>query len=427
MADDVTPPAADAGRLRPWELAAVAALALAVRVVYVLATKLGDTDLTDEGDAIYYSQQALLNARGQWFEHAAGTPAADHPPLTALLLTPVAWLTDGSILAERFVMVTAGTVAVAVIAVLAAHLAGRPAGLAAGVIGALYAGLWINDGLLYAEAPTALLVALVLLVSIRLWERPSAGRAAALGGICGLAALTRGELALLVVLLAVPAALLAGGAGGPRPRRLGRAALVVGAAAIVVAPWVVWNLARFEHPVLLATNDGFTLAGSNCDTTYDTTAIGFWSLDCSLAAVPPEGDHSVMDRRLRQVGLEYMGDNLERLPTVVLARLGRTWGLYAPGQMVSMTRGEGREPLVSWIATYSYWALAPVAVAGAVVARRRGLRLWPFGATVVMVTAVTVAVYGTYRFRVPADVGIVVLAGIAVAAATGRLAPAVDR
>jgi hypothetical protein len=41
-----------------------------------------------------------------------------------------------------------------------------------------------------------------------------------------------------------------------------------------------------------------------------------------------------------------------------------------------------------------------------------------------MVTFVTVAAYGTLRFRVPADVSFVVLAGLAVAAVIQRGPPA---
>jgi hypothetical protein len=65
--------------------------------------------------------------------------------------------------------------------------------------------------------------------------------------------------------------------------------------------------------------------------------------------------------------------------------------------------------------------LLPVAAAGTVVARRRHIRLWPFAATVVLVSVTTVAAYGIVRFRVPADVSIVVLAGLAVGAAVDRL------
>lgn len=411
----------EARRLRPSDLVALGGLALVVRATYVVVAKWGDRDLTDEGDAIYYALAALQNAEGRWFQQVAGTgPAADHPPMTALLLTPVAGITDGSILAERFVMVAIGTAAVVAMAVLAAQLAGRVAGLATGVIAALYAGFWVNDGLLMSESPTALLVALILLTALRLSARPSVAGAAVLGAVGGVAALTRAELVLLVVLLAAPATLAARPDGAAWRTRLRDLAVVGVTAGAIVAPWVGWNLARFEEPVLLSTNGGFTLAGANCDTSYYTSGIGFWNLECSFAASPGAGDHSEMDEALRAAAFEYVGDNADRLPAVVLARLGRTWGVYAPEQMVELNVGEGRERGVSWAAMVSYWLLLPVAAAGVPIARRSGVRLWPLVATVVLVTVVTVLFYGIVRFRLPADVSLVVLAGIAVGSAVER-------
>ena len=51
-----------------------------------------------------------------------------------------------------------------------------------------------------------------------------------------------------------------------------------------VAPWALYNLARFDRPVLLSTNDGTTLLGANCDTTYYDD-LGGWDIRC-LEPVP---------------------------------------------------------------------------------------------------------------------------------------------
>ena len=52
---------------------------------------------------------------------------------------------------------------------------------------------------------------------------------------------------------------------GERARTGRRIGAAVGASVLVVAPWVVYNLSRFDQPVFLSTNDGLALAGSNCD------------------------------------------------------------------------------------------------------------------------------------------------------------------
>lgn len=398
-------------------LALVVAAGFAWRVVYVLRWKGGDDDLSNEGDAFYYSAQARSNAAGDLFQHPfTGGPAADHPPITALVLTPVSWLDSHVVLAQRLVMVVIGTAAVAVIGLLGRRIGGDRVGLLAALLAAVHAPLWANDGLLMAEAPTALLVAGLLWCAIEVYDDPSPRRLVLLGALAGLATLTRAEQALLFVLLLLPLVVRRERSWQERLRPLVVAGL---AAAVVVAPWVGWNLVRFEEPTLLSTNDGLTIFGANCHTTYYTPAIGFWDLRCPLDH-PVEGDAAAESAEWRSMGLQYLRDNLGRLPKVMVARVGRVWGVYEPQQMVWFNTGEGREPWASRVALYQHLALLPVAVAGALVLRRRPLVLWPLLATAVAVTATAALFYGIVRFRVPADVAIVVLVAVAVDRALAR-------
>ena len=64
--------------------------------------------------------------------------------------------------------------------------------------------------------------------------------------------------------------------------------------------------------------------------------------------------------------------------------------------------------------TFVYYPLVVAAVAGAVVLIRRRTPLWPLAATFVMVTITAMVLYGLTRFRVPAEVAIVVLAAVLV-------------
>ena len=62
---------------------------------------------------------------------------------------------------------------------------------------------------------------------------------------------------------------------------------------VLVAPWVGWNLHRFDKPVYLSSNIGLALAGSNCDPVYSGGGIGLTYLapPCTLAT-RPKGDQS---------------------------------------------------------------------------------------------------------------------------------------
>ncbi|MGH9113299.1 MAG: ArnT family glycosyltransferase [Acidimicrobiales bacterium] len=386
-------------------IAAVAAGALVLRVVYVF----GKRDQPPLGDAVYYSSQAELLARGKGFVRPFfGGPAADHPPLTSLAMTPVVWVTD-SLTAQRLAMAVIGVAVVIACAYLGHLVAGPRAAVIAGVIAAVYPNLWMNDALVMSDTLTALFVALFLIAMYRWRERPSVGTACLVGLAAGLGTLTRAEIPLLVVLVAVPVMLSARSlARADRLRCLAATAVVAG---LVLAPWVIPNLVRFDRPVLLSSNDGITLIGANCDNTYENV-IGFWDLTCA-PTLP--GDQSVQSAEYRRLAVDYVGDHLDRVPAVVAARVGRVWSAYRPYDMVYVNQAEGREAWASRLGIWSYWALLPFAAAGWWTLRQRRQPTWTLVAPFVTVTVVAAVFYGITRFRVPAEVSIVVLSAVALA------------
>jgi len=240
---------------------------------------------------------------------------------------------------------------------------------------------------------------------------PSWRHALGAGVGCGLAMLARGELALLVPFVVLPAVVLLRSAS--RGTRLRLAGVVVGAAVLVISPWVVYNLSRFEEPVLLSNGDGGVLLGANCDDVYSGDGIGYWSLTCS-ADVPMKGrDKSEVSDRQREKAFDYVGDHLGRVPIVVAARVGRTFSLYVPGQSADLAVGEGRPHGLSLIGAALFWVLVPFAVAGALRLRGNPV-LVPLLGPFVLVLVVAAAFYGAVRFRVPAEVSLVVLSGVGV-------------
>ena len=180
----------------------------------------------------------------------------------------------------------------------------------------------------------------------------------------------------------------------------------------MVSPWLVANLTRFDEPVLFSTNDGLTLCGANMDRTYYGSGTGLWALDCATYPVP-KGDRSVTSNALRKDGLRYIRDHLDRVPVVVAARVGRVWSIYAPGQMADYNRNEGRPVWASWLAFASFWVLVPFAVRAACCCAGGKVPITPLVAQFVIVTITAAAIYGLVRFRVPAEVSLVVLAAVA--------------
>lgn len=409
-----------------WGLLAITMVALALRLAYVLLVVGDDPPL---GDAIYYSAQAEIITRGEGFTHPFfGGPAADHPPATAAILALASFGGGDPLFEQRLLMAVVGTLAVVAIAHLAREVGRTTVGLVAGALAAVYPGLWVNDGLAMSETPTALITALLLLVAIRWYRGGSPGWL--VGVVGGVAVLTRAELGLLLGLLVLP--VLFGRAGGrmcdhdarpstvrPWTARVWSVAAVALAAILVVAPWTIRNVMRFEEPVLISTNDGLTLIGTNCDVAY-FEGVGFWHLGC---APPVEGDQSEVSMQYRTMAVEYARDHLDRLPTVVAARVGRVWGVFRPMDMVYINQGEGRPQPASRLAIWSWWFLAPVAATGLVLVQRRRGPWWPLLAPSLAVTVTAMVTYGIPRFRVPAEVPLLVAAAFTLAVGIARALP----
>lgn len=418
-------------------LAIITIAGLVFRVAYILAFKLGAVDTCDRelcGDALYYSSSANVFAHGYGFENRLGGPghffpAADHPPLTTIVMAPTnLFFWRHSVVAQRLGMAMLGAAVIVAMGLLARRLAGDRAGLIAAGIAAVNPNFWMNDVLVMSETLATLLIVSTLIAVYRFIDEPSTRRAAVVGLVIGLAGLTRAELLLFLPFTLLPVALLRRSISVPA--RLGRLAVASLVVVGVLAPWVLYNLNRFENPVYLSTNDGITLLGANCDQVYgvdDPGGVGFWKLQCTAdvdATLPPGADESVVDKAYRDAAIDYIKNHKRLVPGVVMIRLGRGWGVYGPDQMAWLNQGEGRSRPVSWAGYVVWWLLLVPAGAGVVVLFRRKVPVWPLLSTILVVSVTVAVFYGIVRFRLPADVAATALAAVAIDALLARRAGA---
>ena len=401
----------------PRALRVVVGVALAVRVAYWL-TKWNRALLLN--DSWYYSGQALQLAHGTWFrELFVDQPGAEHGPLTSILMAPVSygghywnW--------QRLVTVATGVALVWVIGRMAHEWWGPRVAVVAASIAAVYPNLWMNDGLVMSESISTLLVALSLWAA---WRAAHAGpehvrrSMLLLGAALGLATLARSELALFVPLVLVWVGLVRRRSSAPwRPVLV--ATVVAG---LVVAPWVGFNLARFERPVLLTTNDGTTLLGANCGDVYHGPNLGGWSLACVTdAQYRQDEEPSVRSARQRSQALHFVRGHLRSLPRVVVARVARSLDLYGFTNLVHQDTGEERPEWAVWAGIVMFWLLAIAAAFGV---RRTGRRLrWLLVLPVVVSLATSVLFYGAHRIRSSAEPVMVLLAAVGVVSLLDRWA-----
>jgi 4-amino-4-deoxy-L-arabinose transferase-like glycosyltransferase len=405
-----------------WVLLAICVVALGIRVGYTVGWKQVDTI---GGDAYYYHRAANLLADGKGFVHpyaydkGISMPGADHPPGWIIVLALPSLLGFDTILSHQLVGCLLGTGTIALLGVTGRRIAGDRVGLIAAGVGAIYPGLWLPDATLMSESLALLCGTVVILTAYQAWEKPSARRFALVGGAIGLATLARAEAFMLVGLLVLPLAAWVPKVSGARAR-LGRFALGAGAFVLVVSPWVVANLIRFEEPALLSTQMGPTLEAAYCEDTFYGHNLGSWSLDCITDW--GDRDRSVLDRLSRQNAVDYLDEHRGRLPRVMAARVLRTFNLAHVSDQVNFDWfAEARPINASWAAVASFWVLGLTAIAGVVVLRHRGVPSFPLLSTVANVLITVLVFYGSTRFRSPAEPAIVLLAAVAFDATIRRL------
>jgi 4-amino-4-deoxy-L-arabinose transferase-like glycosyltransferase len=432
------------GARRRWFLAlgAIVAGGLALRIFYI---EVHTQSISVLSDAYWYHGGANLLVDGRGFIdsnllalHGRELPSASHPPGYLVVLAVSSLFGFRSFHDHQIWSALIGAGTIVAVAYAGRRLAGVRVGLVAAVIAAVYPNFWFPEAQVMSETLVLLLVAVTVILAYRCWERPTPVRVAALGLVIGLTVLTRAEAVLLVPFLLVPMALFLPGLDVRR--RLVVFGLGAATVGLTVAPWVLYNLSRFEEPVLVSTGEQTLLAG-NCREVYDGDAVGFWTIDClsavncpdpadreqdllgCLARVDPgHPDVSAQQARYRREAVRNMRKHLGDLPFVVFAREGRVWGYYRPGQQVNFDALSSREFELSRIGFGTYYALAAGTVAGVVILRRRHVPVFPllsFPATVALAVAAT---FGETRYRALAEVTLVLGAAVAVDAGLAALA-----
>ncbi len=364
------------------------------------------------GDGYEWSAQGNLNAAGHWFVSPITLhPDALRPPAWAIVLTFWAWFGQHSWFSQQILACVIGSGTVLLVGLCARRVAGDRAGLVAAGIAAVYAGLWVYERAILSETLLLPEIALFIILVYRFRGHPSIRGAALLGGMCGVMAMTRSEQILTFPLIVLPVIL--GVNWGSWRRAVTWLALAAVVLLLVLTPWTVFNLGRFQRPVLLSNGFGPAIATANCQPAYYGPDIGYGELACLYPYYG--GDQSVDDGKYLHNGLKYAEGHLSRLPVVVFAREGRTFGFWNPFQQTSIDgQWMGTWVGVARLEMISYWLLLVPAVIGAVALRRRRIPLYPLLAFVVVVAVTVAPSIGDPRYRAAADVPLVVLAAVGI-------------
>lgn len=394
-----------------------------------------------------YQPHGPLAADETWYVHVAhsllqgkgftlgGQQTALHGPLTVLLLVPATLLEPHGYTLQRATMSLLGALSVVVLGFVARELAGPRAGLIAAVIAALYPGLWVNDLIATSETPAILLLCLVALLSLRARRAASPLWFVLAGAGIGLLALDRAELAVLGLALLAACALPGAKARG----ELRRVALWLLAAVVVavafVTPWTIYNEARFHRTVLISNDLGQTLVGANCPQSYYGPLTGYDGNTCfypvlkraEVALAHQPYNEAAYDSYFRHAAVSYALHHVSRWPVVAAMRELWLWSLWRPGWTVFMaTVYIGRPAWMTWAQIWGFWLLAPVAILGLFAARRRRVEVRVPAIMIAFTAAIGLLVVGHLRYRIPAEVAVVLLAAVAIDSLIARRAGVSD-
>ncbi len=408
----------------------VAGLVLRVAFALVWATPLGFTP----GDERYYQHVGQSVADGHGYVDdllGASGPSTSHPPAFVLVIAGLDRLglsppdNHGSDDPQRVALALVTAAAIPLAALLGRRLAGPGVGVVTAAIVAVHP-LWVQNGPnLWPEGIYLVLILAMLLLAVRLIDRPSWPRAAAVGVAIGLCALTRSEGVAFLVLLGLPVAIVAE-RGWRRRLRLGGVILL--AALVVVAPWLIRNY-TIVHTVTFSTQDGMTVAGSNCDETYAGDRLGGFTFDCTVRAsfdadvrFGTTSNAATMSDHLQTVAADYVSDHRGSVPKVVGARVLRAWSLFHTGDELTWSVQEHRNRTFQTVGQYLEWVLLPLAVLGAVLLPRPAWRRWiVVAAGPVLVTVVAALTYGSVRLRAAAEPAVALFAAYAIVALVERV------
>ncbi len=389
------------------------------------------------GDAYFYFNGAKLLLEGHGFinpyyyippkMHHQVVQSADFPPLFILAQTVPQIIGLKTFLAARVWCCILGTAGIAACGYTGREIAGRRAGLITAFLIAVYPNIWMTNELALSETIAPLLVAVLLLCAYRFWKDPSLRRGIWLGVAMGITMLGRDELSLLVIFLVIPIILLA----RVLSWRSRLTVLVVAglAAALVVAPWVGYNLSRFHKPVFISAGLGVTLASADCGPVWSGPNEGYWSMPCALAysyspwfKEHPKANDVAQGDEFEHLALTYLRHHENRLVPVTLAKIGRTFALFHPLEQIQIDSYVETRPY-TWAAVglAMYYVLLALSIPGTVILRRRrvpSFPLWAIGLNVVCASALT---FGQTRYRTTFEVSLALLGAVTLDAIWSRL------
>jgi 4-amino-4-deoxy-L-arabinose transferase-like glycosyltransferase len=411
-------------------LLAILASALLLRVAVVAFSR----HFKPVADPADYDRIAVSLAGGHGFGATAlaapGTPSALRPPLYPLMLGLTYRIAGHSWTAARTLEALLGVILVLLLFLLARRLYGRRVALVVAALAALMPTLVVLNASLLSETLFLPLEIAALLAAVAWRQAPSQRLAVAAGLACGAAIMTRSiGIALLVAVIAVIVT-----ARVSRPTRWRAAAVVAGAAVVLVLPWAVRNAFELHAFVPVSTQDGPTAAGVYNRVTFsDEKYYAIWHPPFFLREFQPlfyDGiNEAQLDARLRSRALRYAKSHPGDVATAVGLNTLRLFVDAGRGHVAVAHLWYDEGGVARWLQPPLGWVvrLLTLVVLLALIAAASGrLRIghWYIWVAPLLLYLSVIPFHGGNRYGAPITPFAILVAGLAIASFSRQTVPA---
>lgn len=381
------------GRGALW---AIFVAALVVRLA-VLAVR-PETAIPPDG--VDYNRLAIALWEGQGYVGSEGQPTSERPPLYPLFLAAVFTLFGYNLEVAKVVQATMDAGTCALIFVIAGAVFDRRIAWIAAGLAVFHLSLIFAATTVLVETLLTFLLVVVVLYVLRVTEGRAVGDQLVLGGLLGLAALTRGSLLVLPVFVLVPLLWverkeLRGG--------LRKAAVVLAAFCIVVAPWALRNYRVHGELVPVATQVGHVFYSSYKPP--DGKIFGVYTFDETVTRARSTLPEAAASDFLFKETLRYIGENPGVLWYLSFLKLGY-WLSPFDWEVLG---GDG-------IYNFSFAFVFPVSLLGMYLWRKRKGAL-VLALPILHSLFVSLLLYGSPRLRLSVEPFFIVFAAAALSAA----------
>lgn len=361
-------------------------------------------------DAADYHRLAVGLVEGRGYVNESGQETAWRPPGYPLFLAAIYRLAGARVSAAAFIQIIIGALTVLALILLAILIVGWRDAVISGFVAAVYPGfIWLPRLLLSENVSLFLLVLTLLATALflktnRLWWMVVAG------GVGGINALVRGGNIMVLFGLCAALIVVAIRNRSPQPRQaiLG-SLLALAVLAIVLTPWTIRNYRVFHSFVPQATQEGLTLYASYWPPQKNGRLI--WGTlpgveDPYVAKSAQLGDEVSTSRYLQSVTRQRLlaqpGYFFRLIPSKMASLLVPfDWEIFphGAGQTRSLNLG--------------YLIALPFSLLGCVTVWRRPRPMqWLLWLLPIIVLIQAVMFYGSPRFRLPAELVMIILAAI---------------